>query len=639
MNKFDYKNLTPFKWFVLENFPFIEADFDALTEWQLFCKLGKEINKIIDSQNVVGTQMENVTNAFNNLKKYVDNYFDNLDVQDEINNKLNEMAQDGSLYEIIRTYTDPIVEAQNTEINNFKLSTNATLDRFDTRLNAVASGSPLVASSTSSMTDTTRTYVNTTDGKWYYYNGTSWVAGGTYQSTGIADNSITKAKLNSDLLKTLQPVNTYLQENTDLNTIIENGTYILLNGSYTNCFTDSWIKASIMIVERAFTGTSPSSSNSNIIVQTIINREKPYEIHKRIIYGLLDNLIFSEWIEVATDNDYYQISSGSNLNDYTKEGKGYLLAGTFTNAPKSTMPASIFKVEKVSTLKGSVFEDNAICILQTIIPRDGSAYYIRTVYWLYDSYDNKTYGSWINIMDKSQKENLNILTMGDSIMGMPNQYITDTIANYTTGSVYNCNFGGTTAVDRIGSDFQPFSFVNLVDAKLNNDYTEQDSALSLQSIPEYFNTSLTRFKNLDLSTIDICLVMYGTNDFNSNYPIGNVSDNNKTSILGSLRYGIEKLSKEYPNIRFIILNPIFRVFNSDPTQNSKTYTNRNNAKLIDVDVAEINLANDMLIPSIDMIKLGINENNYSYWLADGVHIKNSVKDEVGSIIANNMLNI
>ena len=104
MNKFEYKNLTPFKWFVLENFPFIEADFDALTDWQLYCKLGKEINKIIDSQNVVGTEMENVTNAFIELKNYVDNYFENLDVQDEINNKLNEMATSGELQNIIDSF-------------------------------------------------------------------------------------------------------------------------------------------------------------------------------------------------------------------------------------------------------------------------------------------------------------------------------------------------------------------------------------------------------------------------------------------------------------------------------------------------------------------------------------------------------
>ena len=101
MNKFEYKNLTPFKWFVLENFPFIEADFDALTEWQLFCKLGKEMNKIINSENILGTQMENVTNAFIDLQNYVNNYFDNLDVQDEINNKLNEMAESGVLSQII----------------------------------------------------------------------------------------------------------------------------------------------------------------------------------------------------------------------------------------------------------------------------------------------------------------------------------------------------------------------------------------------------------------------------------------------------------------------------------------------------------------------------------------------------------
>ena len=124
MNKFDYKNLTPFKWFVLENFPFIEADFDALTEWQLFCKLGKEINKIIDSQNLVGEQAETLTNAFNNLKNYVDNYFENLDVQDEINNKLNEMAESGELTEIIEQYLQLAGLLCFNTLNDLKNSSN-----------------------------------------------------------------------------------------------------------------------------------------------------------------------------------------------------------------------------------------------------------------------------------------------------------------------------------------------------------------------------------------------------------------------------------------------------------------------------------------------------------------------------------
>lgn len=122
MNKFEFKNLTSFKWFVLENFPFIEADFDALTEWQLFCKLGKEMNKIINSQNIVGEQAENLTNAFIELQKFVNNYFDNLDVQEEINNKLNIMATDGTLENIINQEIfgniNNSINELNTDINN-----------------------------------------------------------------------------------------------------------------------------------------------------------------------------------------------------------------------------------------------------------------------------------------------------------------------------------------------------------------------------------------------------------------------------------------------------------------------------------------------------------------------------------------
>jgi len=44
-------------------------------------------------------------------------------------------------------------------------------------------------------TGTTGVYVVTADGKWYYWSGSAWVAGGTYQATGIADNSITGKKI------------------------------------------------------------------------------------------------------------------------------------------------------------------------------------------------------------------------------------------------------------------------------------------------------------------------------------------------------------------------------------------------------------------------------------------------------------
>ena len=57
----------------------------------------------------------------------------------------------------------------------------------------VASGAPIVVASTSAMTDTDQIYVLSTDGMWYYHNGTAWVVGGEYG--GVADGSVTTDKL------------------------------------------------------------------------------------------------------------------------------------------------------------------------------------------------------------------------------------------------------------------------------------------------------------------------------------------------------------------------------------------------------------------------------------------------------------
>ena len=95
MNKLNYKyeTLTPFKICVLENFPFIEADFDALTNYQIMCKIVEYLNQTRNNQNIV---QENII-ALNN-------WFNNLDVQDEINNKLDAMAESGQLADIIAQY-------------------------------------------------------------------------------------------------------------------------------------------------------------------------------------------------------------------------------------------------------------------------------------------------------------------------------------------------------------------------------------------------------------------------------------------------------------------------------------------------------------------------------------------------------
>lgn len=178
-----------FRNWVLQNFPFLENDFDALTDYELFCKMMEYVMQFAKNEEEFRAELDGYKN-----------YFENLDVQEEIDNKLNEMAADGSLTALIKNYVDPIYEAYETEINqairnqndtisNFTNTTSETItsinnkvDYFDEKLDAATNGAPLAASSTSDMTDTTKIYVNTTDGYWYYYDGEDWVQGGLYQT-------------------------------------------------------------------------------------------------------------------------------------------------------------------------------------------------------------------------------------------------------------------------------------------------------------------------------------------------------------------------------------------------------------------------------------------------------------------------
>ena len=96
--------LTPFKFFMLQNFPYIAEDFDSITTYELMCKLAEYMNNVITNVNETDENVNNLYNAYNELQNYINSYFNNLDVQEEINNKLDNMAESGKLQEIIGNY-------------------------------------------------------------------------------------------------------------------------------------------------------------------------------------------------------------------------------------------------------------------------------------------------------------------------------------------------------------------------------------------------------------------------------------------------------------------------------------------------------------------------------------------------------
>ena len=146
---------------------------------------------IIPVVNNNADAVEEIQRLYLELQNYVDNYFDNLDVQAQINYKLDQMAQDGTLTALIKNYIDPYIDIQNNAISNIR----EDVDEISNKVDSVASGSPAgvyatVSDLTTADPDHNKIYLVTADGKWYYYDTNQWTAGGTYQTTGMSEGDI-----------------------------------------------------------------------------------------------------------------------------------------------------------------------------------------------------------------------------------------------------------------------------------------------------------------------------------------------------------------------------------------------------------------------------------------------------------------
>lgn len=87
-----------------------------------FCNFLQD--KVIPAINNNAEALEEVQNLMTQLQEYVDNYFTNLDVQEEINNKLDDMVEQGTLQEIIADYLNSRAVFGYDTVNDMKNSTN-----------------------------------------------------------------------------------------------------------------------------------------------------------------------------------------------------------------------------------------------------------------------------------------------------------------------------------------------------------------------------------------------------------------------------------------------------------------------------------------------------------------------------------
>lgn len=119
------RNIKPLSPFVVFCQKVIPLAFDeSMSYYECLCALYNYL------KNEVVPAVNNNADAVTALEKYVKNYFDNLDVQTEINNKLDEMAESGELANIISQYVKLQTLLVYNSVNEMKNATNLTNGSF-----------------------------------------------------------------------------------------------------------------------------------------------------------------------------------------------------------------------------------------------------------------------------------------------------------------------------------------------------------------------------------------------------------------------------------------------------------------------------------------------------------------------------
>lgn len=98
-------DLSPFKRLVMTIGTLPTAFTESMTYYEALAYFVKYLEEtVVPAINQNAQATEELQTLFTQLKDYVDNYFEELDVQEEINNKLDEMAESGQLEELIAQY-------------------------------------------------------------------------------------------------------------------------------------------------------------------------------------------------------------------------------------------------------------------------------------------------------------------------------------------------------------------------------------------------------------------------------------------------------------------------------------------------------------------------------------------------------
>lgn len=240
----------------------------------------------------------------------------------------------------------------------------------------------------------------------------------------------------------------------------------------------------------------------------------------------------------------------------------------------------------------------------------------------------------------SRLQGRTLVCFGDSITGMfaPPADYPSVIAKLTGMTVHNLGMEGCRMSHHTDQYYDAFSMYKLADAITSGDYSPQEAAVGHTG--SYAANRVATLKAIDWSKVDYVTIMYGTNDVQGGVALDNAEDpKDTTTYLGACRYAMEKLWTAYPNLKIMLLTPIYRYW-PDTQQDSDEKTFTGGKHLYEFGDGLIEVAKAYKTPTVDLYRtLGINKINRAYYfpVGDGTHPNDLGRALLGEKVAAKLL--
>ena len=541
--------------------------------------------------------------AWEAMRAFIVNYFDNLDVQQEINNKIDEMYRSGELGAILNIIFDDFENDYNNRLDALSArmdtfasltegSTTGDAELMDIRVAYNGDEYPTAGDAVRGQIDDVLNQVyNLRD---VYDEVDFAVTTGTYVNTNTGAISSNQyfviAKDSNDLVRIEIPENAQaIQfENMNINQASAAGwaTYDSASGSATAHFlrggksnyillqpTDKYFAVCSYV--DVFTNQLPVYIKAKFIydITQYVNSNAvwKYELEKNAPADIGYYVNYTNGNVASISNNYYSCTYMLHIPfGVTKVSFPDMVSPGVGVAGWATYNSSNEYIRGAQTKEFNVQSGEVIFAVSTYgNPPDDHLkihyYYgeLGKIVQQIGSESEKVKHS-AALSNSGQK----IVMLGDSIIGNyhGDGSIPVYVEEFTKANVYNCGFGGSS----MGSDtvdpnaiLEAFNGWKVIHAITTGDYSGMQAAINsdptYQVIKDYFQDHLDILENMDWSTVDMITLSYGTNDWGTRVTLDNPDDKYDTdTFTGAFRTALEDLWTVYPHIKVMAFGIIWR---------------------------------------------------------------------------------